>query len=213
MTRLAGMNILVLGLGNILLGDEGVGVRVVEAMAADYTFDPAVDLVDGGTSGMDMIDIVAERDHVIVVDAVNTGAAPGTVVRLTGGAVPAFFRNRISPHQLGLSDLLAALALMDRSPKDLTLIGCVPQSMATALELTPTVAARVPEMLAMLVDTLAGLGVQGGKRRLVSLLLLDEPVAPGDYLLIQVGNFAFQRMSPGDGRQARALLGELVGAA
>ena len=160
----AGMNILVLGLGNILLGDEGVGVRVVEALDAGYVLQPAVDLVDGGTSGMDMLDIVAERDHVIVADAVSTGAAPGTVVRLTGRAVPAFFRNRISPHQLGLSDLLAALTLMDRSPKDLTLIGCVPQSLDTALELTPKIAARVPEMLALVIETLAGLGVQATRR-------------------------------------------------
>jgi hydrogenase maturation protease len=152
--------ILVLGLGNILLGDEGVGVRVAEALQAEYAFDPDIDIVDGGTSGMDMLDIVADRPHVIVVDAVNTGDPPGTLVTLTGEAAPAFFRNRISPHQLGLSDLLGALALMDRRPKGLTLVGCVPESLDTNLELTPRVAAQVPEMLEMVVDALKGLGVR-----------------------------------------------------
>jgi hydrogenase maturation protease len=152
--------VLVLGLGNILLGDEGVGVRVAEALEAGYDFDPAVDIVDGGTSGMDMLDIIADRPHVVVIDAVNTGDRPGTLVTLTGEAAPAFFRNRISPHQLGLSDLLGALMLMDRSPRGLTLVGCVPESLDTSLDLTPRIAARLPEMVAMTVEALAGLGVR-----------------------------------------------------
>ena len=74
------MTVLVLGLGNILLSDEGVGVRAVEALQKRYRIPDGVDVVDGGTSGMDMLDMIANRDHLIVVDAVNTGAPTTTML-------------------------------------------------------------------------------------------------------------------------------------
>jgi len=135
------MSAVILGVGNILLSDEGVGVRVVEQIEARYRLDEDVTVIDGGTCGMDLMDELAERDLVIVVDAVRTGEPPGTLVTLTGEAVPALFRERISPHQLGVSDLLAALTLLGRSPRQLALVGVVPESMATGLALSERVAA------------------------------------------------------------------------
>lgn len=131
------MSILVLGVGNILLTDEGIGVRVVEALQEQYQFDPQIEVVDGGTAGMELLEMMAKKDHVILIDAVNTGAAPGTVVTLEGDEVPALFRSRISPHQLGISDLLGVLTVTGELPKDFTLYGVVPFSIDTGIDLSP----------------------------------------------------------------------------
>lgn len=156
------MNTLVLGIGNMLLQDEGIGVHVVQDLEAGYRLAPGVEVLDGGTSGMDLLDMVADRDHLIIVDAVNTGDPAGTLVVLGNEQVPAFFRTKISPHQLGLSDLLAALALMERSPKRLSLVGMVPETMDTGLELSATVAARRADMLARVLAELEANG-QGAR--------------------------------------------------
>jgi len=152
------MTILVLGLGNILLSDEGVGVRVVEALQERYRIPDGVDVVDGGTSGMDMLDMIAGRDHLIVVDAVNTGDAPTSVIRLTGEAVPVFFQSKISPHQLGLSDVLATLRLLESEPAGITLIGIVPAALDRGLKLSPTIAAKLDDLVGMVRDELDTLG-------------------------------------------------------
>lgn len=138
--------VLVLGIGNILLGDEGVGVRVVEDLRQAGPTPDGVEVVDGGTAGMALIDIIAGRRHVIIVDAVKTGAAPGTIVVLRDGDIPAGFRERTSPHALGIGDVLAVLNLQGEAPHRLTLIGIEPDSLDFGLELSATVAAQVPAL-------------------------------------------------------------------
>lgn len=154
------MRVIVLGLGNILLSDEGVGVRVVETLQRRHRFPAEVELIDGGTSAMDLMDTLASCDHLIVVDAVKTGAPVGTVVRLAGEEVPAFFRMRISPHQLGLSEVLATLMLLEEAPGSVTVIGVVPQSLETSLDLTPLIQERVPVLCDMVLAELAGHGLR-----------------------------------------------------
>jgi hydrogenase maturation protease len=153
------MRVLVLGLGNILLRDEGVGVRVIEALAERYRMPPGVDLLDGGTSGMDLLDTIAGCDHLLICDAVRADAPPASVVRLSGSLVPALFRNRYSPHQLGVSDVLATLILTDETPASITLIGVVPVDMALGLELSPEVAQAAERAVEFLVAELRGLGL------------------------------------------------------
>jgi hydrogenase maturation protease len=152
------MSVLVLGLGNILLSDEGVGVRVVEALQACYRIPDGVEVIDGGTSGIDMLDLIAHRDHLIVVDAVTTGAPPTSVIRLHGEAVPAFFQAKISPHQLGLSDVLAALRLLESEPAGITLIGIVPAALHLGLELSPAIAGKLDALVDTVRAELATLG-------------------------------------------------------
>ncbi len=147
---------LILGLGNILLSDEGVGVHAVGALVEQVQLPPDVEVLDGGTSGMDLLDQIAGRAHLIVVDAVKTGRPPASVVRLAGDAVPAFFSSRISPHQLGLSDVLAVLRLMDAAPESVTVIGVEPVCLDIGLELSPAVAARLPEVIALIGDEIIG---------------------------------------------------------
>jgi len=152
------VNILVLGLGNTLLSDEGVGVRIVEALESAYILPATVEVVDGGTTGMELFDIVADRSCLIVADAVNAAKPPGSVIRLENDAIRVIFETHFSPHQLGLSDLLAALRLVDKAPERVVVIGVVPQNLELGLELSPVVAAARDQALALIVEELAALG-------------------------------------------------------
>jgi hydrogenase maturation protease len=153
------VSILVLGLGNILLSDEGVGVRIVEALDASHELPDGVDLLDGGTSGMDLLDMVADRDCLIVADAVNAAGPAGRLIRLEDDDIRALFELRFSPHQLGLSDLLAALRLVDKAPRRVVIIGVVPQDLTLGLELSPAAAGGRDAAVSMIVDELSRLGV------------------------------------------------------
>lgn len=150
--------VLVLGIGNLLLQDEAVGVRVIQELEQRYGVPPEVELLDGGTSGMELLDQLARREHLIVIDAVCTGDAPGTIVQLSDDEVPAFFRLRVSPHEIGLSDVLATLQVTGETPRGITLIGIVPASTELSLELTPTIAAKIDPMIDAVIAKLAALG-------------------------------------------------------
>ena len=153
------MRIVVLGIVNILLSDEGVGVRVVEKLEAEYIVPPEVEIIDGGTCGMEMLDQLEDLDGLIVVDCVRHGQPPATPVLLKGDQVPVFFKTKLSPHQISLSDVLASLELTDTAPKTTVIIGIQPASMSLGMELTPEVAARVPELLATTIAELKALGI------------------------------------------------------
>lgn len=131
------MNILVLGIGNILLQDEGIGVHVVQRLQARWRLPAQVQVLDGGTSGMVLLDDVAACEHLLIVDCARLDGPPGEIHEFQGAAVPAFFQQRISPHQIGLSDLLAAAALMDALPAGLSLVAVEPAGIELGTELTP----------------------------------------------------------------------------
>jgi hydrogenase maturation protease len=150
----------VLGIGNILLTDEGVGVRVIEALEQEYDLPPEVEVIDGGTCGMEMLEQLEDLDGLVVVDCVRCGQAPATPVLLKGDDVPVFFRTKLSPHQVSLSDVLASLEFTGRAPKSIAIVGMQPVSMALGLELSPEVAARLPELLAMTLVELRLLGIE-----------------------------------------------------
>ncbi len=155
----ANASVLVLGLGNILLSDEGVGVRIVEALDASHELPDDVETLDGGTSGMELLDMVAERDFLIVADAVNAAGPAGRVIRLENDDIRMLFETRFSPHQLGLSDMLAALRLIDKAPKRVVVIGVVPENLKTGLDLSAAAAGGRDAAVAMIVDELARLGM------------------------------------------------------
>lgn len=152
------MRILVLGVGNILLSDEGVGVHVVQRLETEYRLPETVTVVDGGTSGMILLDEVAACDHLLLVDCARLDAAPGTVREFFGAAVPGFFQQRISPHQIGLTDLLAGAALLDALPADLALIAIEPESVELGTELTATGQRAAERALQCLLTRLDALG-------------------------------------------------------
>ncbi len=162
---------LVLGLGNILLRDEGVGVRVVERLQELYEFPAGVRVLDGGTLGLDLMLYVEEADRLLVIDAVDLGGDAGTMVHLEGEEVPAFLSVKISPHQLGLSDLLAAARLRDIYPQELVLWGVQPAVIDVGLELSPVVAAQVDVLVDKAVQELRQWGIEPAARQ------ADSPVS------------------------------------
>jgi len=148
------LDILVLGIGNVLLTDEGVGVRALKELERRYIYPENVELLDGGTAGIELLRHIRNRDYLIIIDAMKWNQKPGTVGRVEGDDVPAAFRTRISPHQLGLSDLLAAAMLTDELPKNLVLFGVEPESLDIGLDLTETVEASLEKLTGAIIDEL-----------------------------------------------------------
>jgi hydrogenase maturation protease len=155
---------LVLGLGNILLGDEGVGVRVVERLQEFYEFPQEVQVLDGGTLALDLLPYVEDTDRLLVIDALEMDAEPGTIARLEGDQVPVFLGVKISPHQMGLADLLAAARLRDLFPKQLVLWGVQPGVMRPGLELSSPVAAQVGVLVNRVLAELSRWGIEPTNR-------------------------------------------------
>lgn len=145
------MKIVVLGVGNIIMSDEGVGVRCIERIDAEVLLPAGVVTIDGGTSTNEVMGELEGLDLLVIVDAVVTGAAPGTLVRLEGAEIPAAFSNKLSPHQHGINDLLATLTFMGRAPRRVVLHGVIPHRIELGLELSPEIAALVPALVANVV--------------------------------------------------------------
>ena len=152
------MRAVVLGIGNTILTDEAAGVRAVELLEQRYRMPDNVLVIDGGTSGMEMIEDLSDLDFLIVIDVVKTGAAPGTVVKIAGDEIPVFFRRKLSPHQIALPDVLASLELLDAMPKEIIVLGVEPISLELGMEMTGTVAAKVPLLVEMAVMELRARG-------------------------------------------------------
>ncbi|PKU23111.1 HyaD/HybD family hydrogenase maturation endopeptidase [Telmatospirillum siberiense] len=152
------MRVVILGIGNILMSDEGIGVHAVEALQQRFLLPDNVEVVDGGTTGMELLPDLQGAHDLIVIDAVRVGAAPGSVVRLEGEEVPAFFKTKLSPHQVGLCDVLAALRFSGGAPERVVLIGVQPVSLEMAMELSPDVAAKMDRVLELVTEELAAIG-------------------------------------------------------
>jgi len=139
------MTILVLGLGNTLLTDEQVGVRVAEwVMAAPEAATLGIRALDGGTMGLTLLVEMEDADAMVVIDAANLGAAPGTVQLFEGAEMDRFLRTRgRNPHDIGLDDMLDGLRLRGAVPDRRALVGIQPQDLRVGEAMTPEVAAAV----------------------------------------------------------------------
>jgi len=156
---------LVLGLGNILLGDEGVGVRVVERLLEQYDFPEGVRVMDGGTLGMDLLPYVEDASRLLVIDAVQARKPPGTLVRMEGDEIPVFLdASKVSPHQEGLQDLLAVAVLKGYLPDEVVFWGAQIESLGVGLELSAPVAAQVDALGGKVLEELSRWGVDVRKK-------------------------------------------------
>ena len=143
------MRAIVLGIGNTILSDEGVGVRAAEAFEHRYRLPDNVRVIDGGTAGMELLDELSDVDLLVVLDTIMAGKDPGSIIRLAGDQIPVFFRKKLSPHQIGLADVLASLELLGHLPREVVVIGVQPVTLELGTELTPIVADQVPELVKM----------------------------------------------------------------
>ncbi len=147
--------IVILGLGNILLSDEGIGVRAVEAMQERYIFDPPVEIVDGGTMGLDLLPYFEREGKVLIIDAVDFKKPPGHVGVLENDQIPSVLRSKLSSHHIGLNDLLAVAKLVDSSPSQVSLVGIQPKSLAVSLDMTEEIRVKLDELIVLAVRKLA----------------------------------------------------------
>lgn len=152
------MSVLVLGLGNALMGDDAFGVRAVEALLSRFRPLEGVQMLDGGTLGLDLLPRLEGVDHLLIIDALEMGAPAGTVARLEGEEVPRAFAHKLSVHQMGVQDLLAVAELQGHLPGELVVWGVQPQSVEMGLELSPPVYGALREVIAGVEGELAGWG-------------------------------------------------------
>jgi hydrogenase maturation protease len=148
-----------IGVGNILMRDEGVGVQAVRLIEERYELPPEVEIVDGGTSGLDLLPYIEGRERVLFVDAVNFGQPPGYIGVLENEAVPALFGAKDSLHHLGLMDVLAAAQLLDTAPREVCLIGIQPQTLELGLELSELLQGKLDLLVARVIAKLRAWGL------------------------------------------------------
>lgn len=151
---------LVLGVGNTLLSDEGFGVHAVERLVKKYNLPKEVHALDGGTLGMDLLYYLEGVENLLIVDAVEAHREPGALIRLAGDEVPAFLSLKVSPHQMGIPDMLAAAKLKGSFPNNIVLWGVQPASLEVGLELSATVAPLVDVVVEKIIAQLQEWGHQ-----------------------------------------------------
>ena len=150
---------LVLGLGNLILRDEGLGVRTCERLVERYILPEAVEALDGGTLGLHLLPALEGVHNLLIIDAVQVDQPPGTLVRLEGEAIPTALAHKLSMHQFGLSELLAVSSLQGTQPQRIVLWGMVPAVLEPGLDLTEPVAANLEALLEAVVGELQAWGV------------------------------------------------------
>jgi hydrogenase maturation protease len=151
----------VLGLGNILNTDEGAGVEALSHLQAALGPSPAVELLDGGTLGLDLLPIVEDCSHLLILDAVNAGQSPGVVVELERDEIPLYSGVKLSEHQVSFQEVLGLAALRGLLPAKLHLIGVQPQTLAPGVGISPTVHAALPAMTLRALAVLSRWGLHG----------------------------------------------------
>jgi hydrogenase maturation protease len=150
--------ITILGVGNLLFSDEGVGVRVAELLQDRYDFGENVQVVDGGTLGLNLLSVISEADFLIVIDAVRNGGDPGTLYRLAGDEIPRRILAKNSLHQVDLLEALACCQALDKVPETV-ILGVEPEDITTmGVELTLTVQAKIEEMVQAALQELTKMG-------------------------------------------------------
>jgi len=157
-------SLLVLGLGNLLCGDDGLGAAAVSRIDRAYETPDDARLLDGGTLGLALLPHIEDASDVILVDAVRDDAAIGSLVRLSGDEVAPAVQHRLSPHQIGVADLLDGARLRGRLPESLTLLGLVPGSIELGLERSDAVEAALPLLVEAVVAEAGRLGYRFTRR-------------------------------------------------
>ena len=156
--------VLILGVGNILLKDEGLGIRAVEQIRERYILPPGVSAVDGGTGGLKLLSLINDYSNVIIIDAVASRSEPGTIHRIPARELPKAQPLLRTAHDIGVMDLLALAGLEGHSP-EVVVIGMEPADLSPGLKLSPVIEGRLPEIAALVVKELEGLGVELRERK------------------------------------------------
>ena len=154
--------IAVMGIGNILMQDEGIGVHIIRELEK-YSFDPHIALIDGGNMGMDLLPFFYDYNTMIIVDAVDFEEEPGFIDTIENDDILALFTTKMSLHHLGLKDVLSYAKLLDQTPEELCLIGIQPEKIEMEIQLSKTVNSRSHELITLVLQKLKIWGISFNK--------------------------------------------------
>jgi len=130
----------------------------------EYTFPDSVELIDGGTKGLDLLPLFENRDKILIIDAANFRKEPGTIDMIEGDNIPSFLSTKLSVHQIGLPDTLFAAKLMDIIPAEMCLVGIQPKSMETSTELSEEVRNQFEPFVRAILGKLRDWGVEAVRK-------------------------------------------------
>jgi hydrogenase maturation protease len=166
MGTLIDKHVVVLGIGNVLWADEGFGVRCVEALQREWTFASDVELLDGGTQGLYLLQNVQSASHLLIFDAIDYGLAPGTLKLIENDEVPRFMgAKKMSLHQTGFQEVLSLAQLTGHFPEQVLLIGCQPEELDDyGGSLRPIVKQTMGQALQLGIERLNAWGAQPVQR-------------------------------------------------
>lgn len=154
------VRLLVLGLGNVLCGDDGLGAVAIARIRARYEIPEGVSVLDGGTLGLSLLPYVEDAEKLILVDAIRAEEPPGSFVRLEGEDVGPAVAGRLSVHQVGVADLLDAARWRGRLPEELVLLGLVPETLEVGLTRSVRVEAGLSGLVDRVVQEVSRLGFE-----------------------------------------------------
>lgn len=144
----------VIGLGNPLMGDDGLGLAVLARLRDEWDLPPEVELVDGGTWGMNLLPTIEDAGRLLLLDAVNTNSAPGTGVVIERTRIPRYLATKISPHQVDLRDVLGLAELRGTLPEHTLALGLQPERVELGDGLSAVVAARLDGLVSAAIRVL-----------------------------------------------------------
>ena len=155
------LSTVLLGLGNVLMKDERLGVHVVNTIKERYDCPPELEIIDGGTLGLDLLPLFEQFDRMVIVDAVNFGREPGYIGVLEDDQIPAVLFSKLSVHQIGLADLISVAKLKGVMPSKVCLIGMQPSpdDFTLGVEMSDIVNKNIDELIAITVNKLKKLNI------------------------------------------------------
>ena len=154
----------ILGIGNVILRDEGFGVRVAEYLDKHYEFPDTVQIVDGGTLGIELTQYVTGTEKLLVIDSINGGAEPGTTFRFHNADVMEHFQDKLSAHEVGIQDVLGLLTVTGHKIPDVVVIGAQPYDVEAGVELSDGMMELLPQMVEQALKELKNWGIEPRKR-------------------------------------------------
>lgn len=160
---------IVIGLGNPLMGDDGIGLELLARLQRDWSFVPDVIFLDGGTWGMNLLPAIEDAGQVLFLDAVNAGRDPGTPLRLERSAIPRWLSIKLSPHQIDLKEVLALAELRGTLPEQTVVVGVQPGSIDLRTSLSPEAVSGLDQAAELARSTLERWGHRPGRERGVAV--------------------------------------------
>ena len=157
-------DVTILGVGNVILTDEGFGVRAAEYLDHHYTFPDNVQIVDGGTLGIELTQYVTGTNKLLVIDSINGGAEPGTVCRFHNDAIMEHFQDKLSAHEVGIQDVLALLTVTGHKIPEVIVIGAQPFDLEAGVGLSDGMQALLPQIVEQILKDLRDWGIEAQRK-------------------------------------------------